>query len=159
MSFEPRDYLRHIVVEADYLMAHSSDLTREHFSEDETLRRAFVRNLEIIGEAAKKVRTGFALGIRTSDGGRWQACATGSFTTTSAWTMSVSGTWSGIAFPNCVASWQRCSRPNRPLQPASGAQRQAGSKRQGRRFAAERQDVRRTYWLLHDSNRRSGTKR
>ena len=59
MSFEPRDYLRHIVVEADYLIAHSSGLTWEHFSHDETLRRAFVRSLEIIGEAAKKVPDGF----------------------------------------------------------------------------------------------------
>jgi uncharacterized protein with HEPN domain len=55
MSFEPRDYLRHIVVEADYLISHSSGLAWEHFAQDETLRRAFVRSLEIIGEAAKKV--------------------------------------------------------------------------------------------------------
>lgn len=59
MSFEPRDYLRHIVVEAAYLIAHSSGLTWEHFSHDETLRRAFVRSLEIIGEAAKKVPDAF----------------------------------------------------------------------------------------------------
>ena len=59
MSFEPRDYLRHIVVEADYLISHSSDVTWERFSRDETLRRAFVRSLEIIGEAAKKVPDGF----------------------------------------------------------------------------------------------------
>ena len=38
MSFAPSEYLRHILAEAD-----------------ETLRRAFVRSLEIIGEAAKKV--------------------------------------------------------------------------------------------------------
>ena len=55
MSFEPRDYLRHIVVEADYLLAERSGLTFEGFAANETLRRAFVRSLEIIGEAAKKV--------------------------------------------------------------------------------------------------------
>ena len=55
MSFEPRDYLRHIVVEADYLIGQSNGLSFEVFSADETLRRAFVRSLEIIGEAAKKV--------------------------------------------------------------------------------------------------------
>lgn len=55
MSFEPRDYLRHIVVEADYLLAERSGLTFESFAANETLRRAFVRSLEIIGEAAKKV--------------------------------------------------------------------------------------------------------
>ena len=55
MSFEPRDYLRHILAEADYLIARSESLSFEAFVGDETLRRAFVRSLEIIGEAAKKV--------------------------------------------------------------------------------------------------------
>lgn len=55
MSFEPRDYLRHILVEADFLMARSAGLSFEEFAGDETLRRAFTRSLEIIGEAAKKV--------------------------------------------------------------------------------------------------------
>lgn len=59
MSFEPRDYLRHIVVEADYLLARSASLTFDAFTCDETLRRAFVRSLEIIGEAAKKVPSDF----------------------------------------------------------------------------------------------------
>ena len=55
MSFEPRDYLKHILVEVDYLLDTRSGLTFEAFDADETLRRAFVRSLEIIGEAAKKV--------------------------------------------------------------------------------------------------------
>ena len=55
MSFEPRDYLKHILVEADYLISRSDGLSLEAFAADETLRRAFVRSLEIIGEAAKKV--------------------------------------------------------------------------------------------------------
>ena len=59
MSFEPRDYLSHILVEVDYLLANRSDLTFEAFSSDETLQRAFVRSLEIIGEAAKKVPNDF----------------------------------------------------------------------------------------------------
>lgn len=59
MSFEPRDYLRHIVVEADYLLGRSTDLTFAEFVADETLRRAFVRSLEIIGEATKKVPEDF----------------------------------------------------------------------------------------------------
>lgn len=52
MSFEPRDYLRHILVEADYLIGRSDGLSFDTFAGDETLRRAFVRSLEIIGEAA-----------------------------------------------------------------------------------------------------------
>jgi len=59
MSFEPRDYLRHIAVEADYLIAEASGLSFESFVANETLRRAFVRSLEIIGEAAKKVPDDF----------------------------------------------------------------------------------------------------
>lgn len=59
MSFEPLDYLRHILVEANYLIQASAGLTAEEFAADETLRRAFVRSLEIIGEAAKKVPVDF----------------------------------------------------------------------------------------------------
>jgi len=55
MSFEPRDYLRHILVEADYLVAQAAGLQRDEFMANETLRRAFVRSLEIVGEAAKKI--------------------------------------------------------------------------------------------------------
>jgi uncharacterized protein with HEPN domain len=59
MSFEPRDYLRHILVEADYLVGRSAGLSYEAFVADETLRRAFVRSLEVIGEATKKVPDDF----------------------------------------------------------------------------------------------------
>jgi len=59
MSFEPRDYLRHILVEADYLLAQSADLSFEEFVANETLRRAFVRSLEIIGQAAKNIPDDF----------------------------------------------------------------------------------------------------
>ena len=55
MSFEPLEYLRHIVAEADYLLEHTASISKEDFLKDETLRRAFVRSLEVIGEAAKKV--------------------------------------------------------------------------------------------------------
>jgi len=59
MSFEPRDYLRHILAEADYLIEQSEGLAFERFDADETLRRAFVRSLEVIGEAAKKLPAEF----------------------------------------------------------------------------------------------------
>jgi uncharacterized protein with HEPN domain len=72
MSFEPRDYLRHILVEADYLIAQSVGLTRERFLSDETLRRAFVRSLEIVGEAAKKVPEEFRARYPTVE---WRAMA------------------------------------------------------------------------------------
>jgi|SRR5450830_1480056 len=72
MSFEPRDYLRHMLVEVDYLIDRSVDLTFEVFVGDETLRRAFVRSLEIIGEAAKKVPDDFRATHPTVD---WRAMA------------------------------------------------------------------------------------
>ena len=55
MSFSPHDHLRHMLDEANYLVGRSEGLDREGFLADETLRRAFVRSLEIIGEASKKV--------------------------------------------------------------------------------------------------------
>lgn len=55
MSFEPLEYLRHILTETDYLASASESLTRDQYQEDPTLKRAFVRSLTIIGEAAKKV--------------------------------------------------------------------------------------------------------
>lgn len=59
MSFDPRDYLRHILIEADYLSERSAGLGFVEFAADQTLRRAFVRSLEVIGEAAKKVPEDF----------------------------------------------------------------------------------------------------
>lgn len=58
-SFEPRDYLRHILAESDYLILHARDLNMRGFLKNETIQRAFVRSLEIIGEAAKQVPEDF----------------------------------------------------------------------------------------------------
>jgi len=55
MSFEPRELLRHILVETDFLLGASAGVTREQFASDETLHRAVVRSLEIIGEASKRI--------------------------------------------------------------------------------------------------------
>lgn len=55
MSFEPRDYLKHILEEADFLRRKSSGLTAAEFDARPILQRAFVRSLEIVGEAAKKL--------------------------------------------------------------------------------------------------------
>jgi uncharacterized protein with HEPN domain len=55
----PIEYLQHILAEADYVVEHSADLSREEFLTDETLKRAFVRSIEIIGEATKHVSDDF----------------------------------------------------------------------------------------------------
>jgi|SRR6516165_879248 uncharacterized protein with HEPN domain len=52
MSFADLDYVRHILDETRYLQTASSGLEQTKFMRDETLRRAFVRSIEIIGEAA-----------------------------------------------------------------------------------------------------------
>ncbi len=52
---ESREYLSHILDEARYLIDRQRDLTKNQFLHDETLKRAFVRSVEIIGEAAKQV--------------------------------------------------------------------------------------------------------
>ena len=54
-----REYLQHILDEADYLIEQSDHLAAAEFLEDATLRRAFVRSLEIIGEASKRMPTEF----------------------------------------------------------------------------------------------------
>ncbi len=41
--------------ETGYLIEQSRGLTKAQFVEDETLKRAFVRSIEIIGEASKKL--------------------------------------------------------------------------------------------------------
>ena len=55
MSKEPKEYLRHIQDECRYIISVSKELQYEDFLEDETLKRAIVRSLEIIGEATKKI--------------------------------------------------------------------------------------------------------
>ena len=72
MSFESRDYLRHILVEADYLVESSVGLSYDVFAADETLRRAFVRSREVIGEAAKHVSEDFRARHPTVE---WRAMA------------------------------------------------------------------------------------
>src|SRR6476646_2199541 len=55
MSLSTREILKHILAEAEYLFRSAEGLTREEFLANESLRRAFVRSLEISGEAAKKI--------------------------------------------------------------------------------------------------------
>ena len=55
MSRSGREYLQHILDETNYLLQVSANITLAHFLADETLKRAFVRSLEIIGEAVKQL--------------------------------------------------------------------------------------------------------
>ncbi|MBN1997416.1 DUF86 domain-containing protein [candidate division KSB1 bacterium] len=55
MPISHLEYLRHIQDEVDYLMQNSAALKKEKFVANETLKRAFFRSIEIIGEASKKI--------------------------------------------------------------------------------------------------------
>lgn len=55
MSPSPIEYVRHMLEEAEYLTAEAENLSKEEFLLDETVKRAFVRSIEIIGEATKKI--------------------------------------------------------------------------------------------------------
>ena len=74
MSFEPREYLRHIASEARYLEIASASITREQFFADETLQRAFVRSLEVIGEATKRIPMTMRAHHPESNGAQWLEC-------------------------------------------------------------------------------------
>ena len=59
MSKEPVDYLKHIADECAYILSVSNNLTKEELLDDETLKCAIVRSIEIIGEATKKIPADF----------------------------------------------------------------------------------------------------
>ena len=62
MSKEPVEYLKHIRDESSYILSViTPDTSKDHFITDETLKRAILRSLEVIGEATKKIPAIFKL--------------------------------------------------------------------------------------------------
>ena len=59
MSISDIDYIRHILDEIEYIDGIGLGLSLERFLADETLKRAVVRSLEIVGEASKKVSSDY----------------------------------------------------------------------------------------------------
>jgi uncharacterized protein with HEPN domain len=53
------EYLKHIRDECEYILATTEKITYDLFIHDETLKRALVRSIEIIGEAAKNISPNF----------------------------------------------------------------------------------------------------
>jgi uncharacterized protein with HEPN domain len=53
MQKSPIEYLRHILDETDFLIEQTSGLSADTFLGSTVLKRAFVRSLEVIGEATK----------------------------------------------------------------------------------------------------------
>jgi uncharacterized protein with HEPN domain len=55
MCKAPIEYLHHILDECKFILTSTSGLTKDQFLENEMMKRAVVRSLEIIGEASKKI--------------------------------------------------------------------------------------------------------
>ena len=59
-------YLLHILLECDYIVSViRPETSKDDFINDETLKRAVVRSLEIIGEATKKIPADIKLEWKT----------------------------------------------------------------------------------------------
>lgn len=56
-QFKP--FLKHILDETEYLLQNSEKLTFKEFINNGTLKRSFVRSLEVIGEATKNLSNDF----------------------------------------------------------------------------------------------------
>ena len=61
MHKEPIEYLRHILDECRFILIAAEDISKDELLKNETLKRAIVRSLEIIGEASKKIPVDFKL--------------------------------------------------------------------------------------------------
>lgn len=71
-----REYLQHILLETAYLLQSASGLEEAAFLQNDTLKRAFTRSLEIIGEAVNTFPKKLGKKLRLSNGARLGACAT-----------------------------------------------------------------------------------
>lgn len=66
------EFLEHIQKELEFLLRNSQRFDYETFVNDDFVSRAFLRSLEIIGEAAKRFLMKYVLNTRKWDGGGWQ---------------------------------------------------------------------------------------
>ena len=68
----PEEYLKHILQEVEFLLLKSRELSFDDFVKDEVKTRAFLRSLEIIGEATKEIPENFRTSHQNVD---WRAMA------------------------------------------------------------------------------------
>lgn len=55
MSLSSLELIEHILIETEFVLSKTAEINFEQFLQDETVKRAFVRSIEIIGEATKKI--------------------------------------------------------------------------------------------------------
>lgn len=55
MSPSPLNYIRHMLDEIEFVSSQLASLEYEAFCQNPVLKRAFVRSIEVIGEAAKHI--------------------------------------------------------------------------------------------------------
>jgi uncharacterized protein with HEPN domain len=55
MPLSVREYFLHILAETAYILESSQGLDKATFLRDETLKRAYVRSIEVVGEAIKQI--------------------------------------------------------------------------------------------------------
>lgn len=53
------EFLNHIIKECDFIIKNTKDISLGSFYDDEVLKRAVIRSLEIIGEATKRISDDF----------------------------------------------------------------------------------------------------
>jgi uncharacterized protein with HEPN domain len=72
---DERAYLLHIRDAIDRILAYTSD-GRYAFLADSMIQDAVLRNMEILGEASKRVSVSYGSAPPTLPGARWRGCAT-----------------------------------------------------------------------------------
>ena len=84
-------YLEDILESAQKIRRYSEGLTFEQFQSQAMVFDAVVRNLEIIGEAAKHLPPGGTVMMSDVTGAKWPVSAMSSFMDTSGWMLTSSG--------------------------------------------------------------------
>ncbi|VEN73630.1 hypothetical protein EPICR_20096 [Candidatus Desulfarcum epimagneticum] len=59
MPISNLEFVRHIMDEIEFITRERNKITEDEFQRDDLVQRGFVRSLEIIGEAAKKIKPEF----------------------------------------------------------------------------------------------------
>lgn len=74
MYKEPIEYIKHIADECAYIISVTKGISKDDLLDDETLKRAVVRSLEIIGEATKNIPADFKLKLNSINWKTWLVC-------------------------------------------------------------------------------------